>query len=52
MCQLQTNVLWAQDSMEVFISEKASEEKVYSPFNVILGHPKMQVNVMQQDCFL
>lgn len=41
--------------MEIVLSEEASEDTVYarvsSPSNVSLGHPQMQGNVMQQDCF-
>lgn len=56
MCQLQANDLSAQDSMEVILSERTSEDMVYStvstPSNVSLGHPQMQGNVVQQDCFV
>lgn len=56
MCQLQANALSAQDSVEITLSERASEDTVYSrvssPSNVSLGHPQMQRNVMQQDCFV
>lgn len=56
MCQLQANALSAQGSREIILSERASEDRVYStvstPSNVSVGHPQMQGNVMQQDWFV